>query len=146
LTGFVKHAATAPSHYLLDRQSADPSIAGGRHCHFTTVLKRVELLRDHGHTMTLEEREHFLVNLGEDAERLERLVHRLLKLARADAAKPGQENNDLINVISQVAQRYQAEGFPVTIKSASHSIVIRAAPDLLESVFINRIGQLAEFF
>jgi signal transduction histidine kinase len=103
----------------------------------TSIRGGVELLRDHGDTMTPEERERFLVNLGEDADRLEHLVRRLLELARADVAKPGPESGDLIQVASQLVRRYQAEDFPVAIKSALPSAVVRMAPDLLESVLIN---------
>lgn len=103
----------------------------------TSIRGGVEILRDHWDTMTPEERERFLKNLGEDAERLDRLVRRLLELARADVAQPGRETTDLSALLNQLAQRYQAEGFTVTIEPASSDIKIRMAPDLAESVLTN---------
>lgn len=48
----------------------------------------VELLQDHGETMSREERERFLANIAADNGRLNQLVTRLLDLARADMARP----------------------------------------------------------
>lgn len=44
----------------------------------------IELLQDHGEEMTAAERERFLANMTEDADRLTRLVSRLMELAQAD--------------------------------------------------------------
>lgn len=44
----------------------------------------IELLQDHGETMATAERERFLANMAQDAERLNRLVSRLMVLAQAD--------------------------------------------------------------
>ena len=48
----------------------------------------LELLADHADTMSAAERERFLGNAAADADRLQRLVTRLLELARADMARP----------------------------------------------------------
>ena len=48
----------------------------------------VELLQDHGETMSREERQRFLANIAADSGRLNQLVTRLLDLARADMARP----------------------------------------------------------
>jgi signal transduction histidine kinase len=47
----------------------------------------VELLQEHLATMTEAERRSFLANLAEDVTRLDRLVRRLLDLARADVMR-----------------------------------------------------------
>ncbi len=44
----------------------------------------IELLQDHGESMTGEERERFLANMAGDADRLSRLISRLMELAQAD--------------------------------------------------------------
>lgn len=44
----------------------------------------IELIEDHGGEMTAAERERFLHNIAGDAERLSRLVRRLMELAQAD--------------------------------------------------------------
>jgi len=76
----------------------------------------VELLREHLPTMSEGERERFLGNLAADAERLERLVRRLLDLARADvAAAPGAARSDAVTVAAAIADRYRADGRRVTV-------------------------------
>src|SRR4029453_9226272 len=44
----------------------------------------LELLEEHGDSMSAEERQRFTANAAADADRLQRLVQRLLDLARAD--------------------------------------------------------------
>ncbi len=52
------------------------------------ITGAVELLQDHGATMTPEDRQRFLANIAADSGRLNQLVTRLLDLARADMARP----------------------------------------------------------
>lgn len=49
----------------------------------------IELLQDHGPSMKAAERARFLSNMEADADRLSRLVSRLLELAKADMGRPG---------------------------------------------------------
>jgi len=46
----------------------------------------IELLQDHGESMTGEERDRFLTNIAGDAERLSRLISRLIELAKPTCA------------------------------------------------------------
>ena len=62
----------------------------------------VELLQDHGGTMSPEERKQFLANISADNTRLAQLVTRLLDLARADRARPGV---GLATVVTDVVHR-----------------------------------------
>ncbi len=48
----------------------------------------VELMEDHGETMSQEDRHRFLDNISAASDRLSQLVSRLLDLARADMARP----------------------------------------------------------
>lgn len=50
-----------------------------------SINASVEILEDHLDTMTPQERKKFLSMIGKDSLRLQRLVERLLELARADA-------------------------------------------------------------
>ena len=54
----------------------------------TGIRGGAELLRDHLDEMSADERRKFLSNILADTERLERLVRRILELARADALAP----------------------------------------------------------
>ena len=57
----------------------------------TGIRGSTELLRDHLEEMSAEERARFLSNILADTARLERLVRRILELARADALLPSGE-------------------------------------------------------
>ena len=74
----------------------------------------VELLGEHD--MTALERRRFLANADADAERLQRLVTRLLELARADmSAAPADVTTDIAPVAAAVADSVRGEGFAVGI-------------------------------
>jgi len=72
----------------------------------------VELLQDHT-DMATEDRSRFLANADADAQRLALLVTRLLDLARADMAEPGEDRNDPGPIIVQVADAWRTLDFAV---------------------------------
>lgn len=82
----------------------------------TAMQGAVELLRDHFTVMSGEERERFLSNLAEDAARLERLVRRLLDLARAEVLTPGTETAEVAAVVAGVVDRYRRQGMAVEVE------------------------------
>jgi len=102
----------------------------------TGIRGSAELLRDHLAEMSAEERERFLSNILADTERLERLVRRILELARADALTPqGDETCDLAQAAKEIAtvarrmgQRVSTEGLPASLPAvidlASFDIVL----------------------
>lgn len=106
----------------------------------TSIRGTVELLRDHRLDMSAEESERFLAMLDQDAERLELLIARLLELARAEVVRPGGEVVDLGSVLTQMLDRYRADGFDVRLGSPTPPMVeIGMAPEVLESVLGNLI-------
>ncbi len=102
----------------------------------------LELLADHGEAMAPEERARFLGQAMEDVARLDRLVRRLLELARAEAPRPrAAEACDLASVAEAAAAPFRAEGMVVDIEGrdaprlAMPADALRAALDsLLENV------------
>ena len=74
----------------------------------------VELLQDHP-DMASEDRRRFLANADADARRLALLVTRLLDLARADMAEPGEDSADAAAVIARVADAWRTTGFSIEI-------------------------------
>ena len=98
----------------------------------------VELLRDHIGTMTLAERERFLGNLDQDAERLERLVRRLLELARADVmqATPT-DSTDVATVVRRLAIHYQNIGLTATVIEPLPRVNAAMSEEVLESILTN---------
>lgn len=63
----------------------------------------IELLQDHGAEMSEPERARFLSNMAGDAERLSRLISRLMELAKADMGKTaGDARSDLGAVLARL--------------------------------------------
>ena len=79
----------------------------------------IELLQDHGPGMSSEERARFLANMEGDAQRLSKLVSRLMELAQADMARPaagtGEEPSaDAAKVLARLADAHAAPNFALT--------------------------------
>jgi len=102
----------------------------------TGIRGGAELLRDHLEEMSEEERRRFLSNILADTARLERLVSRILELARADAVTPqGNERCDVAAAAAEIVAEAQKTGqrvsivdlptpLPATIERASFDIVL----------------------
>jgi signal transduction histidine kinase len=102
----------------------------------TGIRGGAELLRDHINEMSEEERRRFLSNILADTARLERLVTRILELARADAVMPqGNERCDVAAAAAEIAAEARKAGqrvsiaamptpLPATIDRASFDIVL----------------------
>jgi signal transduction histidine kinase len=76
----------------------------------------IELLQDHGATMTDAERERFLANMSADARRLSRLVGRLMELARADVLVGEQgASTDAAAVLVAIADALSTERFAIVL-------------------------------
>jgi signal transduction histidine kinase len=96
----------------------------------------VELLSDHLDEMTSEQRARFLGNLKDDASRMERLVARLLEMARADMARPGDERVDVFAALQKIASKYQENVSP-GIDCATDCGAIRMSEEIFETVISN---------
>jgi len=105
----------------------------------TTLRGSLELLRDHLDTMSEEERSRFLTNAEEAASRLDRLVRRLLELARADVARPGDEEADLRGVIDALCERYARAGLRVTATLEDRAGSVAMPGEILEEVLTNLV-------
>lgn len=76
----------------------------------------LELLGDHGAEMSAAERARFLGNATADADRLARLVQRLLDLARADMATiDADARADVVAAARRVADSFRGEAFVVEV-------------------------------
>ncbi len=74
----------------------------------------LELLSDHGATMSKAERQRFLTNANADADRLQHLVERLLDLARADMASAIEGVATVLHApVSRIANAHRSTGFAV---------------------------------
>ena len=94
----------------------------------------IELLDEHGGTMAPDERARFLANAAADAERLQRLVQRLLDLARADMVTIDVgASADVVAAARRVADSFRSGAFAVTIAGVD-SAVARVTPEVIETL------------
>ncbi|MEG3173071.1 HAMP domain-containing sensor histidine kinase [Sphingomonas sp. ZB1N12] len=93
----------------------------------------VELLQDHP-DMAAEDRRRFLANADADARRLTLLVTRLLDLARADMAEPGEERTDAADVVTRVADASRTARFSIEIVGLAILPIVTVPATTLEAV------------
>jgi len=70
----------------------------------SSIHGAIELLQDASAELEPAQRARFLANIGADAERLSRLVERLMLLARADVATTSAERTDVSALLKQLEQ------------------------------------------
>jgi signal transduction histidine kinase len=102
----------------------------------TAIRGAVELVQEHDATMTSAERARFLNNARLDTLRLERLVQRLLELARADMLRPpsGSSAGDVRRVLRSLESRAQTEGLALEISFPDESLLVQMDEETLGSV------------
>ena len=105
----------------------------------TSIRGTVELLKDHFEDMSAEDRDRFLHILEHDADRLTKLVRRLLDLARADVVQPGSEQAQVAEAFKRVADRFCSDGMNVTVDAAPELGPVAMAPEVLESILSNLV-------
>jgi signal transduction histidine kinase len=110
----------------------------------TAIQGAVELLREHGEVMPEERRRRFLDNLAADAERLERLVVRLLELARADVAGGAGQSASLPAVLDRVALRYHELGLDVRSEYPADVDAVAIGEETLESILSNLLDNVRQ--
>lgn len=120
-SGYLRDFATAVSHEF---KTPLASIAGS-----------VELLQDHGDTMSAEERRRFLDNAAADTVRLSRLVTRLLDLARADMARPeAGVATELSDPLRRAADAAESQTFHVDLRLPDGPLAVAAPDTTLDAV------------
>lgn len=104
------------SHYLRDFATA---LAHEFKTPLTGLSGGIELLQDHGAAMSDAERAGFLANMAADTQRLNRLISRLLDLARADMQRPHEDAScDLADVLARIADGFASAGFTIELPAA----------------------------
>lgn len=98
------------------------------------ILGATELLRHEGDGMTHAQRERFLVNVEADARRMERLVQRLLELARVQNAPADNRTIELAPFLERLVVRYPQS---IELDLAAAPAQIHMNPDHLESALRN---------
>src|SRR4030095_2779284 len=95
----------------------------------TGIRGAVELLRDAWQDMPPAQRERFLANVDLDAARMQRVVTRLLELARIQNAAEATEIVPLQPFLSQIAERYDGR---VVLDTQAAPAAMAINPDHLE--------------
>jgi len=108
----------------------------------SSIRGTVELLEDHVDSMSDERRRRFLNMVDENAERMERLVDRLLDLAEAEVFQSGNETCRLGEVLETVAQRF--DGLEVDRDLGGESRRLPMAAETLESILSNLLENARE--
>jgi signal transduction histidine kinase len=112
----------------------------------TGIRGGAELLRDHLGEMSEDERRRFLSNILADTARLERLVTRILELARADAVTPtGGERCDVAAAAAEIAAEARKAGQHVTVALAAPmpAIIDRTSFDIVLANLLDNARQHA---
>lgn len=97
----------------------------------------VELIEDHGESMSEADLKRFLGNITADTERLSALVSRLLDQARADMARPETgASSDVASVLGRVADAMRSDVFAVLVEGADALPRAAMAEPTLETILI----------
>jgi signal transduction histidine kinase len=100
----------------------------------------LELLGDHGPSMSEEERQRFIANATADADRLSHLLERLLAQARADMAVAAEDaSTELARAVAEVADAHRGPDFSILVELDGAPPVV-APRELIEAV----VGTLVE--
>lgn len=95
----------------------------------------LELLDEHGAEMSEAEHRRFIANAAADADRLSRLVQRLLDLARADMANiDAGARADIVASARRVADSFRSERFTVEVVAAADSATARITREVVETL------------
>lgn len=111
----------------------------------TAIRGGAELLRDHLEEMSIDERQKFLSNILADTERLERLVRRILELARADALTPqGGEACDIAGAVMEAVADFRRKGLEISVgglQAPLFASIDRASFDIVLSNLLENARQ-----
>jgi signal transduction histidine kinase len=87
--------------------------------------------------MTDAERKRFLANLSADTERLDRLVRRLLELARAEMYRPRDDTAAIRPVLERLLGELRAQGAQVNVTGSLPESVVALSADTLDAILGN---------
>lgn len=110
----------------------------------TSIRGSIELLQDHLDEMAPPERDEFLEVVAKDCDRLDRLVARLLELARADVLRPGSETCDVVSTGLEIADQFRSADFSTIVQSGAEEAAVSMSREAVEAVFANLVGNARE--
>jgi len=103
----------------------------------TAIQGALELLQDHADEMSDQQKQKFFNNILADTRRLEKLVQRLLELARADAMQPSSDCSDLNKVLTHCQAIYAERQLEIQFNNKESQLYLKISPDSLQTIFMN---------
>jgi len=103
----------------------------------TSTQGAIELLQNFYDDMPAKKRNQFFKNIAQDTDRLQRLVSRLLELARADVFEPGEEQTELVSLLEKTQEQYKKSGLAIHLKSIITSFYLPLGKEVLETIISN---------
>lgn len=100
----------------------------------TAIRGSVELLQDNLDDMSKEQQQRFLNNIADDTTRLNRLVSRLLELARADMTEAQYEKTDLLPILQALSEAYP---IVVQVPEKLETLEVKISSESLQAVLSN---------
>ncbi len=141
----LSHSIADMAKTLRDRADYIQTFAQNVSHEFKTPLAAVhaivELLRDHLDDMNAAERKKFLDLLSNDTTRMQKLVERLLLLAKADVAAPAKESCDVAPILARTVARYRDLGLSVEVGPGPGSGLLL---NMADETFASLVGNLLE--
>lgn len=137
----LSEAVAGMAHVLEERADYIRNFAAHVSHEFKTPLTAmrgaIELLSEHYAGMTDAERKRFLANLSADTERLDRLVRRLLELARAEMYRPRDDTAAIRPVLERLLDEHRAQGAQVNVTGSLPESVVALSADTLDAILGN---------
>ncbi|MDR2461470.1 MAG: ATP-binding protein [Deltaproteobacteria bacterium] len=148
----LKSSVSFMAERLKKRSEYLKTFASGVSHEFKTPLSSIrgamELISEHGNKMDPETIQKFESNILEDLSRLERLVTRLLALAKSDAmGEPAEDARvNLAELVGTLQARLSKleEGFIINVIEIPSEVEMKVEKDALETVLINLIENSRE--
>lgn len=105
----------------------------------------LELLDDHGPSMSEAERRHFQGVIAASLDRLERTVRRLLDLARADMVLPlADARTSIAAALGRLRERYEARGLEIDVRAVDATVALPPeVVDILLASLLDNVEQHA---
>ncbi|SHJ41285.1 Signal transduction histidine kinase [Desulfatibacillum alkenivorans DSM 16219] len=137
LSEAISRMATALSQRAEQTRVFANNVSHGFKTPLTSLSASVELLRDPDLDMSDEERARFLEMMESDITRLDRLVKRLMELAKADTTEHKGETVDAILVLESLEEKYLNQGRDISVSHGGNMGKVGMARESLESILVN---------
>ncbi len=109
----------------------------------TSLRGAVEILKDHYIEMDTAEREKFLTIIDDEADHLDKLVKRLLELARAEVYQFDGTVCAIRPALDKIVERYRNGKLKVQIEIDDLTQTIRMSQDIFSSILYNLLDNAA---